>query len=77
MDTIGQRLRSMRDRKLWTQAELSEQSGVPVITIWRIENEQHSDRPRVSTVRKLAQALRVDAQWLMFGEDIEEGKIAA
>lgn len=67
-ETIGTRLKQRRERQLLTQKELGERAGVPVVTISRIETGWRDFRPYPSTVRKLAAALDVDAQWLMFGE---------
>lgn len=82
MDTIGKRLQAARDRKVWTQEDLAGVSGVPVVTISRIENDRFEDRPRQSTIRKLATALAIDPAWLVFGGDSatfegDEGKAAA
>ena len=76
MDTIGDRLRRVRERKLITQADLSAESGVTEATISRIENGQ-TGPTRPSTARKLAQVLGVDPVWLMFGEEESEGKVLA
>src|SRR5262245_54394930 len=75
LSTIGQRLRNARDRQLLMQEELAERAGVPVLTISRIENDRYTERPRQTTIRKLALALGVDPVWLAFGDD--EGKAAA
>ena len=79
MSTIGERVRRARDRRVWTQEDLSRASGVPVVTISRIENDRPENRPRQSTIRRLADALGVDPAWLLLGEDGErpEGKAAA
>ena len=63
---IGERLREMRKRKLLTQEQLAERSGVGVATIIRIERNQVE--PRGSTIRKLAAALEVDPAELVRGE---------
>ncbi len=77
MDTIGDRLRQVRERKLITQADLSIGSGVTEATISRIENGQ-AGPTRPSTAKKLAQSLGVDPVWLMWGDEQEpEGKVAA
>ncbi len=70
MDTAGERLRWARDRRAWTQGDLAQESGVPIVTISRIENRR-IDRPRQSTVRRLADALSVDPGWLLTGEGAE------
>lgn len=74
---VGERLRVARLRRVWTQAELARESGVPIVTISRIENGHHQGLPRQSTVRKLAATLGVDAAWLLLGEDEFEGKTRA
>lgn len=68
MDTIGKRLRFARDRRVWTQDDLAQRSGVRVVTISRIENDRYVERPHQSTLRKLADALDEDASWLLLGE---------
>lgn len=77
MDGIGQRLLLARNRKVWTQADLARESGVPIITLSRIENGHHQGTPRQSTIRKLAAALNVDPAWLLLGEETQVGKLAA
>jgi transcriptional regulator with XRE-family HTH domain len=69
MSTVGHRLKWARDRHAWTQADLAQASGVPVVTISRIESRR-IDRPRQSTIRKLAGALQIDPGWLLTGEGI-------
>jgi transcriptional regulator with XRE-family HTH domain len=60
---IGERLRETRKRKLLTQEQLAERSGVGVATIIRIERNQVE--PRGSTIRKLAAALDVEPEELV------------
>lgn len=69
MDSIGARLRAARQRRFMTQEELSKESGVQVVTISRIENDRQESTPRLSTIRKLASALEVEAEWIMFGDE--------
>jgi transcriptional regulator with XRE-family HTH domain len=76
LETLGNRLRWARDRKLWTQRELSVRSGIMEATISRIENNKHRRRPNTETLTALAEALGVSPYWLVFGED-DEGKAAA
>lgn len=76
--SIGIRLRLARERRVLSQDALSKRSGVPIVTISRIENDRYEQRPRPSTLRKLADALEVDVAWLVFGEDIPDvGEAAA
>lgn len=77
MDSIGQRLREVRESRFMTQEELAEASGVKVVTISRIENDRYQARPRLTTIRKLAEALEVDPHWIMTGETFEQVKPAA
>ncbi len=60
---IGDRLRDLRKRKLLTQEQLAERSGVGIATIVRVERNQVE--PRGSTIRKLAEALGVDPAQLV------------
>lgn len=77
MQTLGDRVRAARDRKLWTQRELSEATGVTEATISRIENGKYSRRPYRETLETLAQALGVTVPWLVFGERDEDAKRVA
>ena len=51
-------LREFRLERAMTQAELAEKAGLRVTTISRLENGEHP--ARVTTVRKLAEALGVE-----------------
>ena len=55
---IGQRLKMQRTRRALTQAELAERADVTTATVARIERDEIE--PRMTTLRKLAQALEVD-----------------
>jgi transcriptional regulator with XRE-family HTH domain len=48
-----------------SQQELADKSGVGVATIIRIERDQVKREPHFSTLRKLAQTLKVDATELL------------
>jgi transcriptional regulator with XRE-family HTH domain len=61
---LAERLRIYRRRHAWTQGELAEKAGVGITTIARIETRDITD-PRVSTVRKLADALGITPEDLM------------
>jgi transcriptional regulator with XRE-family HTH domain len=60
---IGDRLRHLRKRKLLTQEQLADRSGVGIATIVRVERNQVE--PRGSTIRKLAEALNVEPEELV------------
>jgi len=77
MDTIGERVRTARERRFMTQEALSQQTGITEATISRIENDRGERRPRLGTIKRLADALGADAEWILFGEDAEMGKAVA
>ena len=56
---IGETLKKARARRLLTQEELAEKAGVSPSTIVNIERDQAE--PHFSTIRKLAEALGVEA----------------
>ena len=60
---IGDRLRDLRKRKLLTQEQLADRSGVGIATIVRVERNQVE--PRGSTIRKLEEALNVEPEELV------------
>ena len=65
MAGIGRRLKGGRRRRGWTQVELAAATGVGLATIRRIE--QADFEPRLATARRLAAALGVRVEWLVFG----------
>ncbi len=65
------RLREVRERKLVTQEELAERSGVTRANISRLENGLQ--RPRIGTARRLAAALGVTADELIDWEADDGG----
>ena len=66
-DVNGQRLRQLRVERALTLRVLAERSGVSYDTINKLELGQ---RPaRLSTIRKLADALGVEPTELMKGEE--------
>jgi transcriptional regulator with XRE-family HTH domain len=64
---IGDRLRDLRKRRLLTQEQLADRSGVGIATIVRVERNQVE--PRSSTIRKLAEALGVEPEELVKAGD--------
>ena len=71
------KLKEVRERLLVTQAELAERTGIAEATISRLENGIQT--PRISTARKLAEALGVLPEELIVwgAEEDEETKKAA
>jgi transcriptional regulator with XRE-family HTH domain len=62
---VGNRLKELRIRRAMTQNELAEAAGIGKNTVNRIERN-HTE-PRPPTLRKLADALRVDPAELIGG----------
>jgi transcriptional regulator with XRE-family HTH domain len=58
------KLKALRAQKVLTLDELSQESGVTLNTIWRLESG-YSKSARPSTIRKLATALGVEPQELI------------
>jgi transcriptional regulator with XRE-family HTH domain len=67
VEVDGAKLREIRRRRMLSLRELGERSGVAFDNINKLENEQHRAQPR--TLRKLAEALRVEPHELMKGEN--------
>jgi transcriptional regulator with XRE-family HTH domain len=55
---IGDNLKRQRIRKALTQEELARRAELTTASVARIE--RHETEPRMSTLRKLAKALKVD-----------------
>jgi transcriptional regulator with XRE-family HTH domain len=68
------RLREARLRKVLTQEELAQRSGVAEATISRIESGQQE--ARISTVRKLAAALGLEPSELVNQEPTDTKRAA-
>jgi DNA-binding XRE family transcriptional regulator len=62
---IGQRLKEARTKSAMRQVDLACLTGVGLRTIRQIE--QTDFEPRLATARKLATALGVHVEWLVFG----------
>jgi transcriptional regulator with XRE-family HTH domain len=60
---VGERLKTLRIRRALTQEELAERAGLSKNAINRLEVDKAE--PRMSTLRKLAQALGVDPSELV------------
>jgi len=64
---FGKRLASLRKKRSFTQAVLAERVGCHVTMIRRYESDE--TQPTLDVIRKLAIALSVSADTLVFGED--------
>ena len=63
----GEKLKEVRDRRLLSQRELAEKAGLSPTTILKLEDDRVKE-PHPRTIRKLADALEVDAAELVRGE---------
>jgi transcriptional regulator with XRE-family HTH domain len=63
--TISQRLKQARRRLGWRQTDLAQAAKVGIATIRRIEQE--AMEPRLATARRIADALGIRVEWLVFG----------
>jgi transcriptional regulator with XRE-family HTH domain len=63
----GEKLRRLRERRLWLIGDLAEKSGVHRNLISTYENGKSGAHP--DTIRKLARALEVEPQELVQGGD--------
>ena len=68
---IGKRLRQRRRELDITQEQLAKVSGVPQYHISGIERGRIKEI-KSDTLRKLARALRISADWLLELEEIEQ-----
>ncbi len=78
MQLNAAKLREARQRRMLTQQELADQAGTTESTVNRLENGLQ--RPRISTIRKLAAVLAVPAEELIeWGaqEGADKGKATA
>ena len=57
--SVGQKIRMLRRRRLMSAKDLAARSGISVVTISNIERDKLQTEPRPSTLRKLADALDV------------------
>jgi transcriptional regulator with XRE-family HTH domain len=63
-ETVGQRIKRLRDGRRWTQTDLASKSGVSYATISRLERgvETRSGRHNRATMVALATALGVSVE---------------
>jgi transcriptional regulator with XRE-family HTH domain len=64
---IGRRLRAERTRRFLTQDQLAAKAGISQKQLSRIENDDVE--PRFSTILSLAQALKVEPEIFLEGDD--------
>ncbi len=66
METMGQRIKRLRESRNWTQSKLSEAVGVTVAAISQWELDQTENIKLVPFLR-LAAVLETDPHYLVFG----------
>lgn len=64
--TLGERLRTLREKAGLTQVQLAEATGIARSRIAEYESDRH-DNPTVEMLRRLAKGLRVDKMELLRG----------
>jgi transcriptional regulator with XRE-family HTH domain len=64
---VGDNLKNLRVLNALTQAELAEKAGLTLAAVARIERNEAE--PRMTTLRKLAEALSVEPHELVRRED--------
>lgn len=63
----GEKLRLLREQRLWTRHELGKRAGMHPDNVGRIERGD-TKKPQMGTIRKLVEALDIDPSEL-FGKD--------
>jgi transcriptional regulator with XRE-family HTH domain len=66
-ETIGDRIRQLRERRELTQVQLAEKAGLPAATISHFETDIRT--PGTTTLQRLAEALEVTVDYLLGRED--------
>ena len=65
--SVGQRIVEARQQQRWSQVDLAVSAGVGIATLKRIELGQYE--PRLSTARRLAEALGVSLESIVSDRD--------
>ena len=70
METIGERVKKLREKRGWTQAQLTARMGAnSTTTLSRIENGVTKEM-RMPMAQKLAEIFDVTPEYIMYGENI-------
>ena len=67
---LGDRIKSFMADKGWKTSEMSEKTGLDRGLAYRILNDQAN--PNFSTIRKICEGLKINADWLIFGNEPRE-----
>ncbi|MBA7660694.1 hypothetical protein ES703_68699 [subsurface metagenome] len=57
---LSEKIKLLRNKRLWSQTELATAAGVPQPTICRLENG-HVKQPKIQTLFRIARALGVSS----------------
>jgi DNA-binding XRE family transcriptional regulator len=67
METMGQRIKKMRDQRGWTQGQLAERVGVTVSAVSQWELDQ-TENVKLLPFLRLAKLFETDPHYLVFGQ---------
>jgi DNA-binding XRE family transcriptional regulator len=68
METMGDRIKMLRQSKGWTQTDLGEQVGVSKVAVYQWEKGITSDI-KLRTFQKLVEVLGTNSHYLLFGPE--------
>lgn len=69
VDDLSTRLRSLRDRKNWTVADMAERTGIPKRTLDKYMLRSDASLPGFDALCSISKGLGVSLDWLVFGAD--------
>ena len=61
---LAEKVRTLRERRGWTQSALARATGIPQPTVWRLENG-NIEHPKADTLAALANAFKVPIDYLV------------
>lgn len=68
--TTGQRIKEARKRAGMTQSELAQKLNIPFQSVSQWERDLRN--PKIETLLRISAALKVDVNWLMNGQTLEQ-----
>jgi transcriptional regulator with XRE-family HTH domain len=77
IEGIAERVRKAREYRGWSQKELATRAGIHPVVLNRLE-KGHKAGVQAETIRRLAEALRVSADYLLsLTDEINDGELLA
>lgn len=73
MDTIGERVLTLRTQRGITQKKLADEIGLRQSNVGSLENNDY--KPSANTIMKLSQFFNVSADWLLSGGEFKSDLI--